>query len=174
MRYDTELVFDDVPIIAAAADYGKGKPRGLYARIGRSIGVSVASGNHIAAQGTSLLPYQLPEDAAGLNRGYRFAIGFDTIYDWAGGTLEIEGVLLRDSESPLDKNRELSDVRFRIAVPETNNIFTLAWAKSWDTGTDTYRVFGEIPVTTKMTWEPYIRFEDLQWSDFGLTLRLRL
>lgn len=174
LRYDTELLFDAAPIKIAASDNGKNLTRGVFARLGDDFGVSYAVGNHIGIQGTALTQFQRPEDAPGRGRGHRIAYGFDASYAFAGGTVEGEWVSLREGETAMDGDRDLSDLRFRFTTRKTNYVVTVAWARSWELQTDWYRAFAEIPITPKFIWEPFLRFRGLDWQDFGLTARIRL
>jgi hypothetical protein len=174
LRYDTELVFDGVPITIAASDNRDGLTRGVVARIGKDIGVSMAFGDHFGIQGSALSQYQRPEDAAGRGRGYQRALGLDTKYGWAGGVIEAEWVLLSDGHTALDTERNLSDLRFRFATKVTGYIITLGWARSWDEQRDWYRAFAELPVSDKVVWEPFVRFRGLGWQDFGIAMHVRL
>ena len=173
-RYDTALVFEDVPIQIAVCDNGSRLTKGVVARIGRSVGISLATGNHFAVQGTALTQFQRPEDGVGRGRGYRLAYGFDATYDAFGGVFDFEWVALRDGETILDDNRDLTDLRFRFSTRKTNYVVTIAWSKSWNRSTDWYRIQMEMPVTNKFTWEPFVRLKGMEWSDVGLTLHIRL
>ncbi|HXH61240.1 MAG TPA: hypothetical protein VNI20_07760, partial [Fimbriimonadaceae bacterium] len=174
MRYDTELLFDAVPISIAASDNGVGYTRGVVARIGSSVGVSVAVGDHFAIQGSDLTQFQRPGSVPGRGRGYKKAYGLDTTVKWGGGNVDLEWVSLREGATPLDLNRNLSDVRYRFFTKGTGFLVTLAWARSWDKQIDWYRAFAEVPVSKNVTWEPFLRFRGLGWQDFGLTARVKL
>ena len=174
LRYDTQLLFDAVPMHIAVADNGKDLTRGVVARIGREVGASVAVGNNFGIQGSSLTQFHRPEDALGKGRGYRTVYGLDGAFPAWGNTVEGEWVYLRDGETDLDEDRNLTDVRFRFATPKTNYVITVAWSRSWNENRDIYRATAELPINAKVSWEPFIRFRGLDWKDFGLTARVRL
>jgi len=174
LRYNTELVFDAVPISIAASDNADGLTRGVVARVGGDVGVSVAFGDHFGIQGSALTQFRRPEDAPGKGRGYKRAIGLDTKYGWAGGVIEAEWVLLTHGNTALDEDRNLSDLRFRFVTKGTGYLVTLSWARSWDEQRDWYSVSAEVPVGDRVVWEPFLRFRGLGWQDFGLSARIRL
>jgi hypothetical protein len=174
IRYDTELLFDAIPISIAVSDNVDGYARGVIARIGGDLGVSVAVGDHFGIQGSSLTQFRRPEEGPGRNHGYHRAVALDTKYGIGGGVLEAEMVFLSDGHTGIDEDRSLSDVRFRFATKGTNYPTTIAWSRSWDEKRDWYSVSMEIPITEKVVWEPFLRFEGLDWQDFGLTARVRL
>lgn len=175
IRYDTELVFDGLPISVAVSDNRDGLTRGVVARMGKDIGVSLAVGDHIGIQGSALTQFQRPEDAPGRGRGYNQALGFDTQYNWAGGLLALEWVVLTDGETPLDRDKSLSDVRYRFTTKGTGYLVTLGWSRAWNDELDWYRAQLEIPIDgEKVVWEPFVRFRGFGWRDFGLTVHIRL
>jgi hypothetical protein len=174
IRYDTELVFDGIPITLSASDNRDGLTRGVFARIGNDIGVSAAFGDHIGIQGSALTQFRRPEDAPGRGRGYQRALGFDTKYAWGGGVVEAEWVTLSDGNTLLDVDRSLSDVRYRFSTVGTEYVLTFGWSRSWDEQRDWYRAFAEIPINNKLVWEPFVRFRGFGWQDMGITVHLRL
>lgn len=174
LRYDTQLLFDAIPISLAVSDNIDGYTRAVVARVGGDLGVSVAFGDHIAIQGSSLSQFRRPQDAPGRGHGYQRAVGLDTKYGWGGGVLEAEWVLLSDGNTPEDEDQNLSDLRFRFTTKGTNFVTVLAWSRSWTDQRDWYRAFIEVPVSKNVVWEPFVRFSGLGWQDFGLTARIRL
>ncbi len=76
-RGDTNLIFQNLPISAAICDNGRDRTRGVFGRVGSTVGVSFAVGNNIGIQGTSLNAVRRPEDNPGAGRGYKFALGVD-------------------------------------------------------------------------------------------------
>lgn len=174
IRYDTELVFDALPISLAVSDNRDGLTRGVVARIGKDIGLSVGFGDHFGIQGSALTQFQRPENAPGRGRGHQRALGLDTAYQWGGGVIEAEWVQLTDGNTALDPDRNLTDVRYRFSTKGPEYVVTLGWSRSWDEHMDWYRAFAEIPISDKFVWEPFVRFNGLRWQDLGVTAHIRL
>ena len=174
LRYDTELLFDAIPISIAASDNVDGYTRGVVARIGGDLGVTVALGDHFGIQGSSLTQFRDIEDGPGRHHGYHRAIALDTKYGIGSGVLEAEWVFLGDGHTATDEDRSLSDLRYRFSTSGTNYSATIAWSRSGDDTRDWYRAFIEIPINDKVVWEPFIKFRGLDWQGFGLTAHVRL
>lgn len=174
LRYDSPLLLGAVPVSFAVSGNVDGYTQAAVARFGGDLGVSIAVGDNLAIQGSSLAQFRRPEDAPGRGRGYHKAIGLDTKYGWAGGVLEAEWVLLTDGQTSLDEDMNLSDLRYRFTTKGTNFVTVLAWSRSWSDRQDWYRAFIEVPVSNNVVWEPFVRFSGLHWQDFGLTARIRL
>jgi len=172
-RLDTRLVFDEIPIQIAYADGGPGRIRGVVARVGHSLGVSAAAGNHFGIQSTALTQVQYPSDAAGRGRGYRLAIGADATWDLKEAVLVAEWLSLRDGETVLDNDRDISDVKLTFGIPRSLARVSAAWSRSWDLQENFFRFEGEMPFNDQVTWIPYFRFDDRQLRDFGLSARIR-
>ena len=149
LRYDTQLLFDAIPISIAVSDNREGLTHGIVARIGGDLGVSIATGDNFGIQGSSLTQFRRPVDAPGRGRGYKRAVGLDTKYGWRGGVVEAEWLMLFDGNTALDAEQNLSDLRYRFTTKGTNFPVTLGWSRSWDQHKDWYRAFMEIPVGTK-------------------------
>lgn len=174
LRYDTELLFDAIPISIAVSDNVDGYARGVVARVGGDLGVTLALGDHFGIQGSSLTQFRQPEEGPGRDHGYHRAIVLDTRYGMSGGVLEAEWVFLGDGHTATDKDRTLSDLRFRFTTKGTNYAGSVGWSRSWDSNRDWYTARLEIPISNKVVWEPFIRFSGFDWQDFGLTAHVRL
>ncbi len=174
LRYDTILVIAALPIKIAVSDNGVGLTRGVAARVGDSVGVSYAVGDHFAIQGTSLTQIRRPENAPGNGRGYDRAWGVDLSRRWAGGTLEFEWVSLRNGATPTDLEMDISDLRFRFLTPVSNLPLALSWVREWETHNDWYSLSGDIAISRSLVWQPFVRFNGLDWQDFALSAKLRL
>lgn len=174
LRYDTRLVIEALPIKVAASDNGVGLTRGVVVRVGDSVGVSYAIGDHFAIQGSALTPIRRPEEAPGRGRGYSRAWGLDASKNWGGGVLEFEWVSLIEGATALDVDMNLSDLRFRFSTPGTVFPLTLGWTREWDCRKDWYSVTGEFPVSHMLVWQPFIRFQGRGWHDFALSAKVRL
>ena len=156
------------------SDNGEGLTRGVFVRIGDSVGVSYAAGSHIAIQGSSLTQIRRPENAPGRGRGYKRALGIDISEQWAGGVIEFEWVSLSEGVTSADLDMDLTDLKFRFLTRKTNFPITLAWSREWEAQRDWYSVMGEISVSPKLAWQPFVRLQGFGWHDFGLSAKMRL
>lgn len=172
-RIDTRLVFDEVPIQIAYADAGPGRIRGVVARIGNSLGISAAVGNHFGIQSTALTQVQLPLDAPGRGRGYRLALGADATWDLKEAIIVAEWVMLKDGETSLDLDRNVSDIKFIWSIPHSSGRITTGWSRTWDLQKDFFHVEGEVPFNDKVTWIPFVRFDNQRLKDFGVSARIK-
>lgn len=174
VRYDTQLVIDTLPLKIAFSDNGAGFTRGVVARIGDSVGVSVGVGDHFAIQGSSLTQIRRPDEAPGRGRGYERAFGLDLSRQWAGGVLEFEWVSLQHGITVEDVDMDISDLRFRFTTKGSNIPIALAWSREWEKRRDWYSLAAEIRVLETLVWEPFLRFDGLNWHDFGLSAKIKL
>lgn len=174
VSFNTSLVFDGLPIEIAAFDGGKNYPRGVSFRAGRSVGISAGIGNHLVIQGSSLTPFQHTSDAAGKGRGYRAMYGLDATLAMKGWNLGLEWVSLREAETALDGNQDLSDIRARIKFSDINTTIEAGWARSWIGGTDTFRLGAEVSAGPKATILPTVRFDKRGFKDICLSAFIKL
>ncbi|MBS1709991.1 MAG: hypothetical protein JSS65_14855 [Armatimonadetes bacterium] len=173
-RVDTNLLYEDAPIKIALADNGKGRSRGVAGRIGGNFGLSFAYGDSWGIEATDLTAFQLPKEALGRDRGYQLALGADTTLFWRGVTVVGEYVVLRNGESPDDKDLDLSVLRITAPLLPTRLKLTGEWARDWTDQRDYYRFTGDVPVSRALTWHPFVRFEGTKVKDFGLVSHVRL
>ena len=172
-RYDTSLILEDIPLSIAYAYAGTDRIRGVVGRIGRSAGISFAVGNHFGIQATALTQIQLPHEAAGVGRGYRFAFGADATWDVKEFVVVAEWVMLRDGETALDESRDITDLKVIYPIPRSTGRLIGAWSRSWDRNENFFRIEGELPFDEKISWVPILRFDSHRLRDFGLSARLR-
>lgn len=170
-RLDTELVVDALPVSIAYCDAGPGRNRGVVARVGRSLGASVAIGNHFGIQSTTLAQLRGLDAAPGQGGGYRLALGVDMSVPVAGGLATAEFVSFRDGETINDPETATSLVELawqgRLPV-------RLGWARNWTEPLDVYSIGMPISVSEKAALEPTLRFSGGRITVFAATLRVRL
>lgn len=174
MRLDTQLVFDDAPIKVAVADGGSGRVRGVSARVGRRLGLSVAYGNHFGASGSSLTPIRDPDEALGRNRGYRLALGMDVDLPLGKGVFEAEWLELREAETREDRPKDVSELRWSTTSFRPLETFTVAWSRDWSESRDFLRFEGEWRIDQKVVLAPFVRFDGATWHDLAITARIRI
>lgn len=172
-RLDTHLLLDQAPISVALFDAGSGRTRGIMARIGGVVGISAASGNHLGIQATDFAHFQDLEQATGIERGHRLAFGADTQISFGGTQLTAEWVSLRRGETALDKDRDLSDVRMRLRLPETGYVAVLSWSRDWTSREDTNAIELNLQADEHFSYVPFVRFDGLAFRDFGLSAVVR-
>jgi len=109
-----------------------------------------------------------------VGRGHKFALGAD--YSTTIGTIfvEAEWVSLRNGMTDQDFDRDLSDIRARLPIRGSLATVEVAWSRSWDQAKDYFSIVGRIPVNRKFAWEPYLKFEEAKWKEFGLTARVKV
>ncbi|MGE0000908.1 MAG: hypothetical protein AB7F50_09870 [Fimbriimonadaceae bacterium] len=170
-RLDTELLVDEVPISIAYCDAGPGRNRGVVLRIGRSLGASVAAGNHFGVQSTTLAQLRGLDSAPGQGGGYRLALGADVSVPYAGGLGTIEVVSFRDGERPRDEDLTASFVEI---VWEGGFPIRIGWARNWTDPLDVYSVTMPFVLNQKTTIEPTMRYSGGRLTVFAATLRVKL
>lgn len=172
-RLDTHLLLDEAPISVAVFDGGSGRPRGAVARLGGIVAISAAAGNHLGIQATDFAHFQDLEAAVGLERGYRLALGADTQVTFGSAQLTMEWVSLRRGETALDEDRDLSDVRLRLRLPQTGYPAVLSWSRDWSRRRD----FAAVEITLQgdehFAYVPFLRFDGFAFRDFGLSAVVR-
>lgn len=173
IRLDTRLLIEDLPLSIAVCDAGPGRSRGVVGRLGRNFGVSFAYGDHFVIQSSSLTPFQRPREAVGRGGGYRLALGADVSLPLGPGQLSAEWVSLRDGESPLDREQDLSDLQVRVGFPFPNTFVTFAWGRNWTSGQNSFRAWAELPFGDQIEWVPYVRMDGVRVQDVGLSARVR-
>lgn len=173
-RINTRLVVDQLPISIAVADAGKRRQRGVTARIGSRLGVSLALGNHWTLASGSLSPVRLPEQSPGAGRGFQQVYGIDYIDIRGPWQLIGEAIWLREPESTLDREEWVSDLRTVYRDPERRFRVTFGWARSWRIREDHYRIEGEWAVAPQVSLVPILKFVRGSWQGLSLTTRIRL
>lgn len=173
-RVDSALLIDGIPFSVAYADFGNGRNRGVYGRVGRDFGVSFAIGDHIGIQQTALTHIRQPHEAPGRGRGYGQAIGMDMGYDARLAYFEGELLFLTRGATALDQNKTLSDLMMRTQIGGSEHEVIFGWTRDWSELENFFRIQAELHYSARITWEPYIRFKGKDWMNFGLMLRVRI
>ena len=168
-RIDTNLLLDQAPIVLAICDGGSGRTRGVTGRIGESVGISFAIGNHFGIQSTDLTHFRFLEDAPGIEKGYRLALGLDTQLSIGSSLLTAEWASLRRGETASDSDADLSDVRLRFKIPSTIYRSSLAWSRNWSKKKDFVMMEIEMKGNDHISYMPIVRFEGLSFHDFGFS-----
>lgn len=170
---ETQLVIAALPLAIAACDGGKNMQRGAVGRVGERFGVSFAVGNHFGIAGTAQNQVRNAFESPGLGRGHRLALGADYVMGVGQFTFLAEYVALRQGETDLDPDEDISDLRLVFRFPYVRARVLGAWSREWNTKRDYYRIEGELPLGDKLTLQPFLRFSGGQWQDFGITARVR-
>ncbi len=173
IRLDTRLNLTDVKAVVAFCDGGPGKARGGMVRLGSRLGISFALGNRFAQFGTSLAQVRDPERALGTGTGYRLLFGADYARRVGELMVEAEIVALRQGETPLDHDEEISDLKLGLVPPGTNIRFSGAWSREWTARNDFYRFEAEVPLARNLSLIPFVRFSGLSWRDLGVSAHFK-
>ncbi len=175
ISFNTQLVFDGIPAEAAVFDSGVARPRGFSARIGRpQLGISLAAGDHLAVQGTSLLPFRSPGQAELKGGGWRLAYGLDSTINFASFKLEAEHLVLKDAQAPTSGDRSYSQVKAFIPLPLLPYSLEAIYSHDWTNKDGVLGAAATIPVDMKTSMRPLIRFDKHGFREAALTLRIKL
>ncbi|MBL8067231.1 MAG: hypothetical protein JNM28_02180 [Armatimonadetes bacterium] len=174
LRLSTQLLFEGARVDFAVLDAGPGRPRGVIGRIGGNSGLSFAFGEHFAVQDTALAI--LRQDVAGLGRGrgYQSMYGADTTIFAFPYTFEAEAISLRQGHTPLDGDRDITDLRAGYQLPNGRDRLRVAWSHDWSDKIDSFRIDGEFVLANQVVLMPHIRFGSNGLGQYGTTLRFRL
>jgi len=175
ISFNTQLVFDSIPAEAALFDGGEARPRGFSVRLGRpSFGVSIASGDHLAVQGTSLLPFRTPGQAERKGGGWTLALGADAQVTVGSARFEGEVLLLRGPQFPTSESQAYTTIRafFRAApLPYT---LEAMYSHDWREDEGILGAATTIPLDAKTSLRPLIRFDRGGLREAAVTFRLKL
>lgn len=173
-RFETKLVFAELPVHFAAGDNGVGRARGISARVGRSFGVSVAAGNHFGVAATSLCPIRRPEESSGKGRGYRLILGADARLGWGKFSASAEYASLRDPDADLDPREEVSDLLLAYGGSESAVHLQLGWARAWRSKREVLRAEAEVRIDPRVRLVAFIRMPSGGRNDLAIGARVKI
>ncbi len=139
-RLTTVLLIDALPVELGWVDSGDERVQGVVVRIGSRIGVSIASGAHFAATGTSLAMLRDPETAPGLGRGYRNILGADASTTVGGLTWSAEAISLRRGHTTMDEREDYVDLSVTRGDPKDLDWITVGYSRGLLQRTDSFRI----------------------------------
>lgn len=172
-RGDTNLILESIPVSVAVCDNGSGRTRGVFARAGGRVGVSGAYGNYLGAQSTSLAAVRAPESVNGFGRGYKAIVGVDASRKWRRITAEFELVALRAGMTPLDEDREVSELFLGVDLGKRASL-GFAWSRDWTAAVNVFRAEGKLEVYPNFFVEPMVRMRNGRMHDVGVSMRAKL
>ncbi|RYG23704.1 hypothetical protein EON82_13200 [bacterium] len=170
-RIDSNLIAERVPVTLALFNAGDGRQNGFVVRVGRSVGASVANGEHLGISGTSLGVIRRPSDAPGKGSGWKRAFGMDASRRF--GKLGLSAEIGFFTGGPL-RDLAVSDLE---ATYFSDNYRTVGLGFSHASGPfdgDTLRFFGRVRAARNVDLEPLVRWKDNAFYDASVTLRVRL
>jgi hypothetical protein len=170
-RIDSNLIAERAPVSLALFNGGDGRQNGFVLRVGRSVGGTVAIGEHLGISGTSLGIVRHPEEAPGRNSGWKRAFGMDASRRFGKISLSAEIAFL--TGGPL-RDLAVSDLE---ATVFSDNYRTVGLGYSHASGPyngDTLRIFGRVHAARNVDLEPLVRWKDNAFRDASVTLRVRL
>lgn len=173
LRADSNLIFEGVAISLAACDAGRGYQQGYVVRIGsESLNGSVAVGRNFGISGTSLSAVRRPEDAPGVGRGYRRALGVEAARRTGKVSLRLAAVALAGPEAAVDRERNIYDLSLEWKDSPKRS-FSVGFSQIPQESQQWLRLAAAFQVGTKVTLEPMLRNRNGGFYDFNLTLRYR-
>lgn len=170
-RIDSNLIAENLPVSLAGVQTGGGRQNGVLLRVGRSVGASVAYGEHFGIAGTSLGVVRHPDEAPGRNGGWKQVFGFDASRRLGKLALSAEFAALGGGP-----DRDLSVFDFEANFFSDNyRAVGLGYSRaSGGRNVDIVRLFGRVHAARSLDLEPLVRFQDGELYDASITLRLRL
>lgn len=175
ISFNTQLVFDAIPAEAALFDAGEARPRGFSMRIGRpSFGVSIASGDHLAVQGTSLLPFRTPGQAEREGGGWTLAFGADAQLRVGSARLEGEVLFLRGPQFPTSESQAFTTIKAFFHARPLPYTLEAMYSHDWRMNEGILGAAATIPLDAKASLRPLIRFDRSGPREASVTFRLKL
>ncbi len=172
-RGDTNLLVEGLPIAAAYAQGEKGRQKGIVGRIGGRLGFSVFYGDHFGIDGTTLAYIRKPEHGLGKGRGFRQAYALDYSKGVGDLNVAIEAVAFRDGHRTVDEAFEAFDLSATYTPSPAHN-YTLGWTHRTNPSTHFLRAQANIFLTNRVYLEPMVRYQDGNFYDFNVAVRVRL
>lgn len=172
-RGETNLLFENFPIVIAGCDAGEGRQRGLTGRVGSNLGASFAVGRHFGINATSFNLIRRPEESPGFGRGYRQVYGLDySLRALPNIKLAAEGLLLRSGETSLDRNNLVFDLSATLDAMQDRQ-FTAGWSRDNRNHLDFYRLSGSLFFSRYLVVEPMIRYRNAELFDLSVTMHFK-
>jgi hypothetical protein len=172
-RFDRQFTLRGLPVVVAACDNGNALQRGVVARIGSSVGASVAYGQHFGVSGTCFTPFRRPEASPGPGKGYALLVGLDASRNFGALGVEAEYVGMRRGATSGDKSEDATDLRFNIRGFEGKSRFVGAWTRVWRRRADFFRVENELQVSRNIYLKSFLRIGRGSFSDIGVGVRIK-
>ena len=170
-RIDSNLIAERAPVSFALFNAGQQRQNGFVLRVGRSVGGSVAIGEHLGISGTSLGVARRPEEAAGRGGGWKRAFGMDASRRFGKVGLSAEIAFLTGGPQ---RDLAVSDLEATF-LPDNYHSAGVGYTHaSGPYSGDTLRFFGRIHAARNIDLEPLVRFKDNGFRDASVTLRVRL
>jgi hypothetical protein len=172
-RADTNLIFQGLPVSVLACDAGTGLQRGVDARIGSRIGVSLFLGQDFGISSASFTQIREPEASPGLGHGYQMALALDGTRRF--GKFELKGEIVSVSQGETKADQDMNVADGTISYLPKRDV-TLSAGYTWvSPGSHQYLRFGgALPITRGVQFEPWIRFRDNALWDISLQIRVRV
>ncbi len=169
-RIESNLIAEDLPVVLAAASGGDGRTQGFVLRVGRSLGLSAAIGQHFGIAATSLGVVRHPEDAPGRGGGWKQALGGDASRQFGKLSLSAEVAALAGGP---EHDLTVLDTEASFASDGYHTIGLGYSHTQTGAGHDYFRVFGRVRAARNIDLEPLVRLRNGNLYDAAVTLRLR-
>ncbi len=171
-RADTRFALGGWPLKIAWCGGNIGLPTGYVARVGRSLGLSIASGRHFGVSGLAFQELRRPEDSPGRGRGYREMYGADLTHRVGRLRLEAEWVRTRRGHSAEDVDNDYALARLVYTLSGEQSV-ALTLAHDFDAGSDHYRLRHSLLVHDRLEAFQQLRWREASITEASLGLRIR-
>lgn len=162
-----------IPVIAAACDAGQGRQRGVTGRIGsKNLAVSFAVGEHFAISSSSLTVVRRPEEATGIDTGYRLALGAELGTSSKFWSAKAEYLALRRPNRSGDPDYSLLDLSLSL-TPDKYRQVGVGITRDFASSVNNLRLTGRFLVVTNVWVEPVLRYRNGRFSEFGVFSNVR-
>ena len=170
-RIDSNLIAERAPVSLSIAQMGKGRQNGVVLRVGRTLGASLAVGDHFGINATSLGVVRRPEDAPGKGGGWKQVYGADATRRFGKLTLSGEyASLLAGPERALG----VADLE-AVFVSDSYRTLGLGYTHAdGERSSDILRFFVKVHAARSLDLEPLLRLKSGSLYDVSVTMRLRL
>lgn len=169
LRVDTRVGARAIPITLSAMNARPERQRGLAARLGTRLGVSIANGQHLGIAGTALTVIRRPEESPGKGKGWDFVGGADYHTGFKHGFLSVEHASFRDDrQEDLDVTDLIVGWRFK-----GDDGASLGLTNDWSNDQFFVRLFGSYEAYDGLFIEPIVRWRDGKLWDWGIGVRIK-
>lgn len=173
VRFDTELAFADLPLVIAFTTNGKGRQQGVVLRIGDWFGISAAIGSHFGINATSFTQLQLPEEALGIGRGYRFIYGIDFTRKIRALQISGEYLQMRRPHTFLDREDDILNLLVRYEFP-FGPALEAEGTLATESKRENLKISSQIPLSRELFLVPMAIFRKRTGMIYGISAQVRL
>lgn len=173
IRADSGLILEGVPVAMAFCDAGPGRQRGVVARLGSTIGISLFEGRHFGISGSSLTLLHEPERAMGVDRGYKQAleIGLSRRLGLLQSSAEL--ISFTQGETSADEDMNVGDLQLSLEPKRAGFSAFLGYSLSSLDNERVVRLGGSVKLSRNIALESMVREKNSHFWDYTLQTRLK-